>query len=309
MSFRHLSNAIYQSKKKKKKPTATSTPAADTPVAATPPPAAAAAAAKDVSSPTKVAPLPNVASTSISAADSGTAPPTMSKQERKALKKQRAKERIEKDDIDRALEELAITCATLSLYLRYNYIHHISCSDPSMRAAHERNIASKGKGPTPPAAREWHALLTLAPSNLDPDSEMRKYFGTKVVAQAKAESSASGSGPTRKPQAPDRTQLTRPRATWWPGRMRDGLNMAQLDLEESEGKSGWSEDGEERWWSVEYSRRYKGITRTFMSLVKIGGACDVLSRVYVYLISYRCGWTVQYPTPSSLARRHAPSTR
>ena len=35
----------------------------------------------------------------------------MSKQERKALKKQRAKERLEKDDIDRALEELAQTYA------------------------------------------------------------------------------------------------------------------------------------------------------------------------------------------------------
>ena len=44
-----------------------------------------------------------------------------------------------------------------------------------MRAAHERNVASKGKGPSSPAAREWHSLLALQPSNLDPDSEMRKY--------------------------------------------------------------------------------------------------------------------------------------
>ena len=139
-----------------------------------------------------------------------------------------------------------------------------------MRAAHERNVASKGKGPSSPAAREWHSLLALQPSNLDPDSEMRKYFGTKVVAQAKAESASSG--PSRKPQPPDRTQLTKPRATWWPGRMREGLSMSELSVEESEGKSGWSEDGEERWWSVEYSKRYKGITRTFMSLVRIGDA-------------------------------------
>ena len=54
--------------------------------------------------------------------------------------------------------------------------------------------------------------------------------------------------------------------------MREGLSMTELSVEESDGKSGWSEDGEERWWSVEYSKRYKGITRTFMSLVRIGDA-------------------------------------
>ncbi|VDC02206.1 unnamed protein product [Peniophora sp. CBMAI 1063] len=239
-----------KSKKKKKKPTAST----DTPAVATPTPAPSApVAAKENVTPAKAAPSPAVASTSTPDVQSGTATPTMSKQERKALKKQRAKERLEKDDIDRALEELATT-------------------DPAMRAAHERNLASKAKGATSPAAREWHSLLTLQPANLDPDSEMRKYFGTKVVAQAKAESASSSSGPTRKPQPPDRTQLTRPRATWWPGRMREGLSMSELSDEECEGKSGWSEDGEERWWSVEYSKRYKGITRTFMSLVKIGDA-------------------------------------
>ncbi|KZV69104.1 hypothetical protein PENSPDRAFT_493004 [Peniophora sp. CONT] len=74
-------------------------------------------AVNDVPSPAKVAPSPAVASTSTPAADSGTATPTMSKQERKALKKQCAKERIEKDDIDRALKELAITLRPRALEL------------------------------------------------------------------------------------------------------------------------------------------------------------------------------------------------
>ena len=61
-----------------------------------------------------------------------------------------------------------------------------------MRAVSARLASAKAKGPASPAAREWHALLTTAPAHLDPDSEMRKYFGTKVVAAAKAESAASG---------------------------------------------------------------------------------------------------------------------
>ncbi|KAI0031531.1 transcriptional repressor TCF25-domain-containing protein, partial [Vararia minispora EC-137] len=194
--------------------------------------ASAAIPAPIPSSPVPAAPNPAPLPKSAPAPPDSTstpAEPTMSKKERQALKRQRAKERQGKDEIDRALEELA-------------------SKDPTL----PRPAASKRTSAT--ATAQWHALLAVSPSHLDPDTELRKFFGAKVVSAAKA-----GTGGRR-----ERSALTKPKSTWWPANLREGLSLRALSEEEVKGKDG------ERWWTVEYSKRYKGVTRAFMQVVLAG---------------------------------------
>jgi hypothetical protein len=84
----------------------------------------------------------------------------------------------------------------------------------------------------------------------------------------------------------------KPKAEWWPAKARDGLGLRALGDDEvkalrvrrgwvegaSEGSNGLkdsnvTEDGGERWWTVEYSRKYMSVTKAFMQIVLSGGQC------------------------------------
>ncbi|TFY74297.1 hypothetical protein EWM64_g9715 [Hericium alpestre] len=176
--------------------------------------------------------------------------PGPSKKERKALKKQKAKQKDGVDEIDQALQELSIKQAPFNPYHRF----------PNLQLA---------------------ALLSVSLSHVDPDAEMRKFFGKKVVdAAAKA---SPGPSSARRQPVTQRSSLTR-RPTWWPAKMREGLMVRVLSDEEFQRKmkeNGWSEL-EERWWTVEYSKRYKGVTLSFMQTVMSGdpdGLYAILRRV------------------------------
>jgi hypothetical protein len=57
-----------------------------------------------------------------------------------------------------------------------------------------------------------------------------------------------------------------------------GLTTAQV--QEKEVRNEWNVGGggvEERWWTVEYSKRYKSVTKTFMQAVMAGGEKNLLS--------------------------------
>ncbi|THH13849.1 hypothetical protein EW146_g6417 [Bondarzewia mesenterica] len=213
-----------KSKKKKKKSTASST------------------LIQAVRSPLTPA-SPSAASLSIS-----TPVPGPSKQERKALKKQKAKERKDgKDEIDKALEELSIKYPDF------------------------QNVASKTSPAPDQSSQELNTLLSVSISHLDPDAEMRKFFGAKVISASKSASGSSSPNSRRQPAS--RSNLTRPQPTWWPAKMREGLSLRPLSDEECKYKAirnAWS-DISERWWTVEYSKRYKGVTMSFMRTVLSGG--------------------------------------
>jgi hypothetical protein len=56
--------------------------------------------------------------------------------------------------------------------------------------------------------------------------------------------------------------------------MREGLTISMLsneDLEKQLSRHSWSPFDEERWWRVEYSKKYKGVTASFMRVVAAGG--------------------------------------
>lgn len=175
--------------------------------------------------------------------------PGPSKKDKKALKKQRAKEKKDDPlDLDKALAELSLKYSDLP-------------------------TAGSTSKPLDTSSRDFAALLSVNVQNLDSEVEMRKFFGSKVVAASKANASSSAS-PTRRQNVVQRSNLTRPKSTWWPAQLREGLSIRQLTSEENTEKSfrqSWSNFINESWWTVEYSKKYRGITLAFMQTVMSGG--------------------------------------
>lgn len=107
---------------------------------------------------------------------------------------------------------------------------------------------------------------------------MRKFFGAKAVIAAKStETSSSGGSKKRRGAAPtqtQRSQLTRPNSSWNMIKQREGLSSRILTDDEVQEKVADrnSPAARDKWWTVEYSKRYKGVTKTFMQAVMSGGA-------------------------------------
>lgn len=102
---------------------------------------------------------------------------------------------------------------------------------------------------------------------------MRKFFGSKVVTAAKSSSSSAGASPRGRQVGAQKSHLTRPQPSWWAAKQREGLSIRaynEEDMKEKLVREGW-EHVEEKWWTVEYSKKYKGVTRSFMEAVMSGG--------------------------------------
>ena len=185
-------------------------------------------------------------------ADAGSAS-GMSKKEKKALKKQKAKAaKDEGDDLDKALAELA---------LKHPELKHVVQNAPATKAS-----------------SKLFSLLAVSLSHLDAEAEMRKFFGSKVVAASKASSSGGAGAQGRRQPTAVRSSLTRPQPTWWPANYRQGLSsriLSEQELTERRIRHQWPNDVPgERIWSVEYSRKYRGLTKMFIQMVMAGGELD-----------------------------------
>ncbi|KAH6899484.1 cytoplasmic protein [Coprinopsis sp. MPI-PUGE-AT-0042] len=194
---------------------------------------------------------PKQASTSASKAVSTATP----KNEKKALKKAKAKEKKAADDeLEQALKELSV---------KY----------PATQRLNQKTSSGQ----------TFSDLISVSAQFLDPEAEMKKFFGAKVVQANKASSSGSGS-PARRQGAAVRSTLTRPQQGWWPAKQREGLSIRSLTDDEMEVKlkgHGWEPVHDEKWWTVEYTRRYKSLTKVFMRTVASGdpqGFWDLLSK-------------------------------
>lgn len=111
-------------------------------------------------------------------------------------------------------------------------------------------------------------LLSVSLQFLDANAEMKRFFGSKVVLATK-----SGESSRAKKPLGVRSHLTRPQATWWAAQRREGLSLRSYTDEEVAKKlstHGWSPI-QEKWWSVEYSKKYKSMTRAFLGAVMAGG--------------------------------------
>jgi hypothetical protein len=172
--------------------------------------------------------------------------PTISKRDKKAAKKQKAKEKKDDPmDLDKALAELSV---------KYGDI--------------QKTVAKNSLGP------DFSSLLVVSVQHLDSELEMRKFFGAKVVAAASKTNAQSSSSTARRKTAVQRSHLTRPKPAWWPPQLREGLSIRQLSEEETADKlfrHGWDDEMNETWWTVEYSKKYRGVTMAFMQTVMSGG--------------------------------------
>jgi hypothetical protein len=133
--------------------------------------------------------------------------------------------------------------------------------------------SSKGKGVSSRSLpEECYKLLSVSLSHLNPDSEMRRFFGAKVVATSRNEAGSSSSRSRRQPIT-QRSNLTHPQPNWWPAKLREGLTLRPLTDDEAAEKAPLAPWGsnEEKYWTAEYSKKYKGATSSFMRTVLSGG--------------------------------------
>jgi hypothetical protein len=132
--------------------------------------------------------------------------------------------------------------------------------------------SSKGKGLSSRSLpEECFKLLSVLHSHLNPDAEMRRFFGAKVIATSRNEEGPSSRA--RRQPVTQRSNLTHPRPNWWPAKLREGLTLRPLTDDEAAAKAWLAPWGntEEKFWTVEYSKKYKGATRAFLQTVLSGG--------------------------------------
>ncbi|KAF5390308.1 hypothetical protein D9757_002816 [Collybiopsis confluens] len=174
----------------------------------------------------------------------------LQKSEKKAAKKAKAKAKKAgmPDEIDAALEALSI-------------------KHPEFR----RNLDNVSPNPM---ARSLSSLLAVNPAHLDSEAELKRFFGSKVVAASKSDKPGPSS---KRAHVAQRSVLTKPRPPWAPAHMREGLSARQLteeELSEKFDRNGWDKAsarlGEEKWWTVEYSKKYKGLVKIFLQIVLSG---------------------------------------
>lgn len=166
-------------------------------------------------------------------------------------KKNKNKKKDDIGDVDKALAELSV---------KYPDLKHISSSSTD-----ERTNALAG-------------LLSVSLAHLDAESELRKFFGSRAVTAAESSESGPSQSHRRRrgmPSSASRSQLTRPHQSWSLVKPREGLSLRPLTEAETSGKARRGPACSGKWWTVEYTRRYKGATRDFIHAVK-GGAPDAL---------------------------------
>lgn len=108
-------------------------------------------------------------------------------------------------------------------------------------------------------------LLAIDTRNLDPDAELRKFFGSKVIATA---------APGSSKRSLIKTHLSKPRPNW-PKPSLLGLGMRELTPEEVEEKRARdgrkSVEGAERFFTLVHGGEYREAQRQFLGAISSHG--------------------------------------
>ncbi|KAJ7618505.1 transcriptional repressor TCF25-domain-containing protein [Roridomyces roridus] len=167
------------------------------------------------------------------------------KNEKKAAKKAKARERkAGRDEFDQALAELS---------LKYPELQNVTSGSADGGASSSSSLAS---------------LLSVSLTHLDSEAEMRKFFGSRVIQANKSGAAAASRRPTAQ-----RSNLTRPPQTWFQTLPREGLSLRPLtdaEIGVKLARHSWDRTSDEKWWTVEYSKKYKSVTLAFMTIVYSG---------------------------------------
>ncbi|WVW80890.1 hypothetical protein I302_102881 [Kwoniella bestiolae CBS 10118] len=168
------------------------------------------------------------------------------------------------DEVDRALAELK---------LQYG-------DDKSSEAGPSRAV--EGAGETR-SAMAFRNLLSVDPKNLDADAELRRFFGSKVIA------SSATTGPNRHrpgPSAKLRYTISKPKPTYPPATSLAGLVMREMidneveELYERRGKERI--DKGEKWFTFEHTGPWREIERQFMGAVRSHDPNELMALLQVY---------------------------
>ena len=124
-----------------------------------------------------------------------------------------------------------------------------------------RNVAASSSSTTRNASLA--SLLSVSVSNLDAEAEMR--YNCTIVRDhlwwlQKTERCYS--------YYPDPVFTAHKTATL----MEHGEGLSSIPLTDEEVADRNSPAALDKWWSIEYSKRYKGVTKTFMQAVMTGGS-------------------------------------
>ncbi|WWC65095.1 uncharacterized protein I303_107709 [Kwoniella dejecticola CBS 10117] len=167
------------------------------------------------------------------------------------------------DEVDRALAELK---------LQYG-------DDQSSEAGPSR-VADTAENRSTMAFRN---LLSVDPKNLDADAELRRFFGSKVIA------SSATSGPNRhRPGVSQKLRYTisKPKPTYPPATSLEGLVMREMleneveELYERRGKERM--DKGEKWNTFEHTGPWREIQRQFMGAVRSHDPNELMALLQVY---------------------------
>ncbi|CAG8643256.1 12115_t:CDS:10, partial [Acaulospora colombiana] len=162
------------------------------------------------------------------------------------------------DDLDQALAELSSKYSDITI------------PDPSMSQPSAPALVS--------ALQSLRSSLSVQSKHLDPDAEMRRFFGSKVINAAENSSSASTPPGYQQPRGPvSRSTLCKPQKTWPPGGSRDGLSMRPLTSEEMKLTTGgntkdnqannWMLMPGDKWFTLEHSPAYRWDQLRFIQAV------------------------------------------
>lgn len=214
--------------------------------------------------------LPEVVNTSAITTRSHQPVSPQAKSEKKALKKARARERkAGHEELDRALAELSVQ------YVSHHLESHPAVSligSSTIRYPELKRTSTVTSGVS--TQNTLSSILSVSLSHLDCEAELRRFFGSKVISASKATEGSSPGAPLRRKSGRQRSYLAHAQPAWWAPRMHEGLSVAPLSKDQLDDKlrrQSWEPIDSEKWWTIEYSKKYKAVTMAFMKIVVSGG--------------------------------------
>ncbi|WWD20668.1 hypothetical protein CI109_105144 [Kwoniella shandongensis] len=167
------------------------------------------------------------------------------------------------DEVDRALAELK---------LQYG-------DDKSSEAGPSRGAELSGETRT---SMPFRNLLSVDPKNLDADAELRRFFGSKVIASTAQAGNKHRPGPSSKL----RYTISKPKPTYPPATSLAGLIMREMvdtEVEELyERRSRERVDKGEKWFTFEHTGPWREIERQFMGAVQSHDPNELMALLQVY---------------------------
>ncbi|KAK8850487.1 hypothetical protein IAR55_004405 [Kwoniella newhampshirensis] len=125
-------------------------------------------------------------------------------------------------------------------------------------------------------------LLSVDPKNLDADAELRRFFGSKVIASTAQSGNKHRPGPSSKL----RYTISKPKPTYPPATSLAGLIMREMvdtEVEELyERRSRERVDKGEKWFTFEHTGPWREIERQFMGAVQSHDPNELMALLQVY---------------------------